>query len=59
MHTIRALLFGDDLPPVGSNVFAYFLDNRLVVETMDMSVDVADLIVSVGGFEHDEMFLNW
>ncbi|MEN9429805.1 MAG: hypothetical protein RJA86_664, partial [Pseudomonadota bacterium] len=26
MQTIRALLYGDDLPPVGTKVFAYFLE---------------------------------
>ena len=59
MQTIRALLYGDDLPPVGTKVFAYFLENRLIIDTMDISVEVADLVVSVGGFEHDELFLNW
>ena len=33
MHTIRALLFGGDLPPVGGKVFAYFQEHRLVIET--------------------------
>ena len=56
MQTIRALLYGDDLPPVGTKVFAYFLENRLIIDTMDISVEVADLVVSVGGFEHTNCF---
>ncbi len=59
MQTIRALLYGGDLPPVGTKVFAYFVEHRLVVDNMDIDVAVSELIVSVGGFEHDELFLNW
>ncbi len=59
MQTIRALLYGGDLPPVGTNVFAYFVEHRLIIDTMNINVAVNDLVVSVGGFEHDELFLNW
>lgn len=59
MQTIRALLYGGDLPPVGIKVFAYFVEHRLVIDNMDINVAVSELIVSVGGFEHDELFLNW
>jgi Zn-dependent protease with chaperone function len=56
---ISALLYGGHSPSVGIKVSAYFVGQRLQIDTMNISVDVADIIVSVGGFEHDELFLNW
>jgi hypothetical protein len=59
MKSFNALLYGADLPPVGVAVSAYFAGHRLVINEMTVEADVAGLVVSVGGFEHDELFLNW
>jgi len=56
---IQAMLYGADLPPVGVRVSVYFVGQRLLVDNMSLEIHSQRLTVSVGGFEHDELFLNW
>lgn len=58
-HKIQAMLYGADLPPVGVRVSVYFIGQRLLVDNMPLEIHSQRLTVSVGGFEHDELFLNW
>lgn len=56
---INARLYGFNIPPVGITVSAYFLGQRLFIDNMPIELHSSQLTVSVGGFEHDELFLNW
>ena len=55
----NALLYGVDLPPVGVNVAVYFVAERLCIDNMAIELHSRQLTVSVGGFDHNELFLNW
>lgn len=55
----NALLYGVDLPPVGVNVAVYFVGERLFIDNMPIALHSSQLTVSVGGFDHNELFLNW
>jgi Zn-dependent protease with chaperone function len=55
----NALLYGVDLPPVGVNVAVYFVAERLFIDNMAIELHSRQLTVSVGGFDHNELFLNW
>jgi beta-barrel assembly-enhancing protease len=59
MHTFNAILYGIDLPVAGSAVIASFVDNKLSVNTPAIEVNCADITMRIGGFEHDNFFLNW
>lgn len=56
---IHALLYGFNLPPVGVKVLVYFVGQRLFIDNMPIELHSSQLTVSVGGFEHNELFLNW
>lgn len=56
---IHALLYGFDLPPVGVSVSVYFVGQRLFIDNMPIELHSSQLTVSVGGFDHNELFLNW
>lgn len=59
MKTFNAMLYGAELPPVGVSVAAYFVGRRLLINDMTLEADASALVVSVGGFEHNELFLHW
>ncbi|MFM9436609.1 beta-barrel assembly-enhancing protease [Janthinobacterium sp. CG_23.3] len=59
MPTFQARLSGATYPPAGSIVGARFERGRLLVDAAGLALDPAGLIVSVGGFEQPELFLNW
>lgn len=59
MQTFKAILYGTNLPLVGVEVDAYFYDHHLCIDAKDIHVEVTEIEVSVGGFEHNEFFLNW
>ena len=54
---IHALLYGFDLPPVGVSVSVYFVGQRLFIDNMPIELHSSQLTVSVGGFDHNELFL--
>lgn len=56
---INGILYGAGLPTGGVPVQARFVGVRLSLEPMVLEVELASVVVSVGGFEHDELFLNW
>ncbi len=56
---IETLIYGTGLPPTGVKVYAYFVGQRLVVDGMPIDIHSSQITISVGGFEHDELFVNW
>lgn len=56
---INGILYGAGLPSGGTHVQARFIGVLLCVEPMTVEVQLTSIVVSVGGFEHDELFLNW
>ena len=56
---IETLIYGAGLPPTGVKVYAYFVGQRLVVDGMPIDIHISQITISVGGFEHDELFVNW
>ncbi|MCX7096406.1 MAG: M48 family metallopeptidase [Methylococcales bacterium] len=58
MQTFSATYYSPG-QPLGSLAEAYFLGSKLVIAPVDISVNVADITMSVGGFEHDAFFLAW
>ncbi|MBA3582741.1 MAG: M48 family metallopeptidase [Gammaproteobacteria bacterium] len=59
MQTFKAKLFGAELPLTGMDVEAYFSGESLRITTMSIVVNTNDISPRVGGFEHDDLFLNW
>lgn len=59
MQTFTAALYGPNLPPAGIVVDAHFKHGLLYAEARNIAVETAKLTASVGGFEHNELFLNW
>lgn len=64
MQTFKAMLYGAELngaalPPGGLLVEALFSGASLRVVDPLLSIDTGAIAVSVGGFEHDELFLSW
>jgi beta-barrel assembly-enhancing protease len=64
MQTFKATLYGAELngaalPPGGLAVEASFSGDALRLVEPRLSIDADAISVSVGGFEHDELFLNW
>ena len=56
MKTFAALLSG---PAGTTSVTAHFFGKQLVLHDLGISVEIDQLIVSVGGMEQPELFLNW
>jgi hypothetical protein len=56
---IASLIYGTGLPPTGLSVYIYFVGQRLVVEGMAIELHIQQMTISVGGVEHDELFINW
>ena len=62
MPEFNATLYGDKLPVAGEKVAAFFAGDKLVIKRgnpPDLHIPTAQITASVGGFEHDELFLNW
>ncbi|OEZ82120.1 beta-barrel assembly-enhancing protease precursor [Janthinobacterium sp. HH106] len=59
MTPFRALLSGPDGGPAGTAVSAHFFGTQLTIDAPGHNVDVAQLVVSVGGVNGPELFLNW
>lgn len=59
MTPFQALLTGPDGGPAGMAVSAHFFGAQLAIDAPGSSVDVARLVVSVGGVDGPELFLNW
>lgn len=59
MSTFQARLTGAAYPPAGTIATARFESGRLLVDAAGLALSPAALIVSVGGFEQPELFLNW
>ena len=59
MTAFQALLTGPDGGPAGTPVSAHFFGSQLAVDAPGVTVDVGQLIVSVGGVDGPELFLNW
>ena len=59
MTPFRALLSGPDGGPAGTPVSAHFFGTQLTIDAPGHDVDVAQLVVSVGGVDGPELFLNW
>lgn len=56
MKTFDALLAG---PSGAAPVTAHFFGSQLVLHEMGASVAIDQIVVSVGGMEQPELFLNW
>lgn len=59
MTPFRALLQVPDGDSAGTAVSAHFFGAQLLVDAPGSPIDVAQLIVSVGGVDGPELFLNW
>lgn len=59
MQTFKAILYGPELPLAGIAANAYFIGNRLVVDSQRVNIEIARLTARLGGFDHDELFLDW
>ncbi len=59
MTPFQALLTDPDGGPAGTAVSAHFFANQLAIDAPGHGVDVAQLVVSVGGVDGPELFLNW
>ena len=59
MHTFNAILYGADLPLTGIAVSAGFNEQGMIIHDRSMHVSGDAITMRVGGFEHDNFFLNW
>ena len=59
MTPFQALLTGPDGGSAGTTVSAHFFGSQLAIDAPGHNVDVAQLVVSVGGVDGPELFLNW
>jgi len=59
MTPFQALLTGPDGGAAGTPVSAHFFGRQLAIDAPGHNVDVAQLVVSVGGVDGPELFLNW
>ena len=59
MTPFQALLTGPDGGSAGTAVSARFFDGQLLVDAPRATVDITQLVVSVGGIDGPELFLNW
>ncbi len=59
MMPFQALLSGPDGGPAGTPVSAHFFGAQLAIDAPGPTLDVAQLVVSVGGVDGPELFLNW
>lgn len=59
MTPFQALLTGPDGGSAGTAVSAHFFGAQLVIDAPGSPVDIAQLVVSVGGIDGPELFLNW
>lgn len=55
----KAILYGPNLPIAGSSVDAEFVGTRLWLRDSAVSIDVSGVSVTMDGFDHTELFLNW
>ncbi|WP_219137010.1 M48 family metallopeptidase [Janthinobacterium sp. UMAB-60] len=59
MTPFQALLTGPDGGAADTPVSAHFFGRQLAIDAPGHDVDVAQLVVSVGGVDGPELFLNW
>ena len=59
MTPFQALLTGPEGGAAGTPVSAHFFGSQLAIDAPGHNVDVAQLVVSVGGVDGPELFLNW
>ncbi|GAB6140922.1 hypothetical protein JCM14076_16510 [Methylosoma difficile] len=59
MQTFQAILYGGDLPLAGQAVTANFIGELLLVKAHSISVNGSQIVMGVGGFEHNEFYLHW
>lgn len=59
MMPFQALLTGPDGGSAGTAVSAHFFGSQLAIDAPGRTLDVAQLVVSVGGVDGPELFLNW
>ncbi|PLY39862.1 hypothetical protein CSZ94_24000 [Janthinobacterium sp. ROICE36] len=59
MTPFQALLTGPEGGATGAAVSAHFFGSQLAIDAPGSTVDVAQLVVSVGGIDGPELFLNW
>lgn len=59
MQFFKATLYGPEFPLTGTTVTACFSGHILLFNEHSISVDIANLGVSMGSFEHDELYLIW
>ncbi|MCC7601089.1 M48 family metallopeptidase [Janthinobacterium sp. FW305-129] len=59
MTPFQALLSGPEGGPAGTPVSAHFFGSQLAIDAPGHGVEVAQLVVSVGGVDGPELFLNW
>lgn len=59
MTPFQARLTGPDGGAAGTPVSAHFFGAQLAIDAPGSPVDIAQLVVSVGGMEQPELFLNW
>lgn len=59
MVTFEGLLYGPNLPLAGEACTAHFSGTTLIVNSHSLVVNTADIEMKVGGFGHDNFYLNW
>lgn len=59
MKTIIALLFGSNLPLAGLEVSVRFFGDDLCIDEKMLKINCDNITFSVGGFDHNQFFLNW
>ena len=59
MTSIVALLFSSDLPLAGLEVNVAFSGNDLIIAEKNLNINCESIRFSVGGFDHNQFFLNW
>ena len=59
MQAFKAILYGGAAPLAGTPVVASFSGDNLCIQTLDLTINLAEVNVSVGGFEHSTLFINW
>lgn len=59
MTEFDILYFAPGLPPHGEKARAAFADGALFVNGQRVEIPLADIGVTLGGFNHDQLFLFW
>lgn len=59
MLSFNGILYAADLPIAGVDVEACFKADSLYINTTSVFVSIKSITMRIGGFEHDELHLDW